>query len=48
MKKVLLGFFWGMIFIIGAIYKFMTCTKEIKRAFVLHGERWYRIEKCFS
>lgn len=41
MKKVLFGFFGGIIFAIIAIYKFMTCTKEIKRAFVQAGRAWF-------
>ena len=42
MKKVLLGFFGGIIFVIMAIYKFMTSTEEIEIAFVQAWKAWFR------
>lgn len=41
MKKVLFGFFGGIIFVIGAIYKLITCTKEIETAFVQAWKAWF-------
>lgn len=41
MKKVLFGFFGGIIFVMMGIYKFITGTEELTMAFAQAWKAWF-------